>query len=321
MQYTFIGVIVSLISIAMLSYAIYAWSNGGINLADIVFVLITISSGFIGLSDLHYNIIYIKQELNTIENALEPFAKTHDIQDIKAAKKLKNKGGEIEFKNVYFAYDKGKNIFEGLNLKIKSGEKVGLVGASGSGKTTIINLLQRSYDVDAGQILIDGQDIAKVTQESLHKSIALVPQDTSLFHRTIAENICYANPTASKKSIADCAKKACAEAFIKEKENHYKTIVGDRGGKLSGGERQRVAIARAILQNAPILILDEATSSLDTTSEIFIQQAISEAVQGKSVIAIAHRLSTIKSMDRIIVLEKGKIVEEGKPEEIGRAHV
>ena len=193
---------------------------------------------------------------------------------------------------------------------------MGLVGVSGSGKSTLLNLLLRAYDVNAGEILIDGQNISRVSQESLHQNIGVIPQDTSLFHRSIADNIAYGKPNAGFKEIIQAAEDACADAFIREKAEGYQARVGDKGVKLSGGERQRIAIARAILKDAPILILDEATSSLDSETEAQIQQGISRLIQNKTVVAVAHRLSTLKAMDRIVVLDKGRIIEEGTPDEL-----
>jgi ATP-binding cassette subfamily B protein len=202
-------------------------------------------------------------------------------------------------------------VFDELNLHIQSGEKIGLVGPSGGGKSTLTRLMLRFDDVQAGSITIDGQNIADVTQASLRQNIAYVPQEPLLFHRTIGENISYGRPEAKQSEIAEAARKAKADEFITKLADGYKTVVGERGVKLSGGQRQRVAIARAILKDAPILILDEATSALDSESEVLIQQALWELMKGRTAIVIAHRLSTIQKMDRIIVLDDGKIVEEG----------
>lgn len=258
-------------------------------------------------------------DLNTtfgkLKAAMIPFEEKHEITDEPKAKKICIRGGEIEFKNVKFSYDH-KTVFRKLNLKILPGEKIGIVGASGSGKSTLINLLQRAYDIQGGEILIDGQNIAKVKQNSLHDEIALIPQDTSLFHRTIGQNIAYGNLRATQAEIENAAKLAYADEFILDLPKGYQTKVGEKGVKLSGGQRQRIAIARAILKNSPILILDEATSALDSEAEKYIQKAMKNLMKKKTVIAIAHRLSTLKEMDRIIVLDKGKIVQEGKIEEL-----
>ena len=240
----------------------------------------------------------------------------HGIKDIPHATDLKVKEGKIEFKNVDFDYHHARAILKKFNLIINPGERIALIGPSGGGKTTIVKLLLRMYDLPSGQILIDGQDVAKVTQESLWQNISLVPQDPILFHRSLSENIRYGQPKATDEEIVAAAKTARCHEFIGELSDGYNTYVGERGIKLSGGERQRVAIARAILHNAPILILDEATSSLDSESENLIQTALNELMINKTVIVIAHRLSTIKKMNRIMVIEKGEIIEEGSHQEL-----
>lgn len=235
----------------------------------------------------------------------------HEIRDVPLAKDLKVKAGEIEYQKVDFSYHETRSILKNFNLSIASGEKIALVGPSGAGKSTLVKLLLRMHDVTAGKILIDSQNIAKVTQESLWKNIALVPQDPILFHRTLRENIRYGRFDATDDEVEAAAKLAHCHEFITELQAGYETYVGERGVKLSGGERQRVAIARAILKNAPILLLDEATSSLDSESEYFIQDALNNLMKGKTVIMIAHRLSTIMSADRILVIDRGIVVEEG----------
>ena len=220
------------------------------------------------------------------------------------------------FNNITYHYNNKENLFEKFNLKIKSGEKVGLVGHSGSGKSTLIKLLVRYYDVTGGKIIVGGEDIKQVRQESLRAKIAVIPQDTTLFNRTIMENIRYGNVYASDADVIKAAKMAYADEFIRELPHGYNSKVGERGVMLSGGERQRIAIARAILKDAPILILDEATSALDSESERYIQKSLKKLMRGKTVIAIAHRLSTLKEMDRLVVMDKGKIVEEGAHDEL-----
>ncbi|MBR6134462.1 ABC transporter ATP-binding protein [Candidatus Saccharibacteria bacterium] len=235
-----------------------------------------------------------------------------DVKDIADAKALKVEKGEIDFENIRFKHADAKEaIFNNFSLSIKPGERVGLVGISGSGKTTLTKLLLRFADVDDGEIKIDGQNIGEVQQISLRENIAYVPQETSLFHRSIAENIAYAKPDASRKEIIRAAKLANAHDFIMSLPDGYDTLVGERGIKLSGGQRQRVAIARAILKDAPILVLDEATSALDSESEALIQDALEKLMKGRTSIVVAHRLSTIASMDNIVVLEGGKIIEQG----------
>ena len=241
-----------------------------------------------------------------------------ELNDIKNAQKLVVKKGEIKLASVDFKYEQSAQdaVFSNLNLKLEAGKKTGLAGRSGGGKTTLTKLLLRFIDIDAGAIYIDGQDISKVTQASLRSSIAYVPQEPFLFHRSLRENIAYGKPSASDKEIRDAAHKAHALEFIEALPKGFNTIVGERGVKLSGGQRQRIAIARAILKDAPILVLDEATSALDSESEKLIQASLDELMKDRTSIVIAHRLSTIAKLDRIIVLDEGKIVEDGTHAEL-----
>jgi ATP-binding cassette subfamily B protein len=247
---------------------------------------------------------------------MEELVAIHDepigIADADDARPINVEGGRIVFDNVTFLY--GGHVaplYDGLSVDIRAGERVGLVGRSGSGKTTFVKLVQRLYDVSGGRILIDGQDIAKATQQSLRSQIAIVQQDPILFHRSLAENIAYGRPGAGMAAIEQAARLANAHDFIQRLPKGYGTLVGERGVKLSGGERQRVALARAFLADAPVLILDEATSSLDSESEGLIQQAMVRLMKGRTSIVIAHRLSTVRSMDRILVFDRGEIVEQG----------
>jgi ATP-binding cassette, subfamily B, bacterial len=224
--------------------------------------------------------------------------------------------GAIRYENIKFAHPDGLQVFDGLNLMIRPGEKVGLVGPSGAGKSTLVKLLRRQFEPQAGRILIDAQDISHVTWDSLNEAIAEVPQVASIFHRAVRDNIRYAKPGADEGEVLHAATEAYAHDFITGRTTGYDTIVGEQGIKLSGGERQRVAIARALVKDARILVLDEATSSLDSESEHLIQQALWTLMQGRTVIAIAHRLSTIAGMDRIVYLEAGRIVEEGPHREL-----
>jgi len=247
---------------------------------------------------------------------MEELVEIHDepigIADAPDAKPIGIQGGRIEFAEVTFHYGGHRApLYDGLSVDIRAGERVGLVGRSGSGKTTFVKLVQRLYDVSGGKILIDGQDIAKATQQSLRSQIAMVQQDPILFHRSLAENIVYGRPCASTAAIEQAARLANAHEFILRLPRGYGTLVGERGVKLSGGERQRVALARAFLADAPVLILDEATSSLDSESEALIQQAMVRLMKGRTSIVIAHRLSTVRSLDRILVFDRGEIVEEG----------
>jgi ATP-binding cassette, subfamily B, bacterial len=258
------------------------------------------------------------REYGNIQEGLKEILVPHDIIDQPEAAALSVTAGEIVWQDVTFEY--GVNaVFDHFDLTIRSGERVGLVGPSGAGKTTFVSLLLRQHEVSGGSIMIDGQNIAMATQESLRAAIAVVPQEPLLFHRTIRENIAYGNAAAAESAIETAAKQAQAHDFIMSLPEGYDTLVGERGVKLSGGQKQRVAIARAMLKNAPILVLDEATSALDSESEVAIQKALHELMVGKTVIAIAHRLSTLREMDRIIVLESGKIVEDGPHEVLARA--
>jgi ABC-type multidrug transport system fused ATPase/permease subunit len=249
--------------------------------------------------------------VGSIRDSLAMLIVPREIRDRPGAAELAVTRGEIAFDRVGFAYDHKKPIFDGLELTIPAGQRVGLIGHSGAGKTTLVALLMRLYDVQRGALRIDGQSIAEVTQASLRRSIGLIPQDVILFHRTLMENIRYGRPGASDAEVMRAAERAHAHAFITALPEGYHTLVGERGVKLSGGQRQRIAIARALLKNAPILVLDEATSALDSEAEALIQAGINEAMIGKTVIAIAHRLSTLAHLDRLLVVDKGVIVEDG----------
>jgi ATP-binding cassette subfamily B protein len=251
------------------------------------------------------------EEWSILENALCTIYAPLRVQDIPHAKIVQVTQGCIEFRQVRFGYTARSPLFSNLSLTIRSGEKVGLVGPSGCGKTTLISLLLRLFDLQAGAILIDGQDISQVTQDSLRSAIGMIPQDPLLFHRSLEENIAYGSFNASHQQVVQAAVKAHADDFISKLPEGYASLVGERGMKLSGGQRQRIAIARAFLKNAPILILDEATSQLDSVVERKIQTSLWELMQGKTALVVAHRLSTLLSMDRIIVLDKGAVVEEG----------
>lgn len=252
----------------------------------------------------------------TIKQGLNLIMAPVDIQDKLVAQDIKVTRGEIVFDEVQFFYEGSEPLFQNKSVVIESGQKVGLVGYSGSGKTTFINIILRLFDVTSGRILIDGQDIKEVTQDSLHRAIGVIPQDPSLFNRTLKENIRYGKPDALDEEIIAAARRAYAHDFIMSLENGYDTMVGERGLKLSGGQRQRIAIARAILKNAPILILDEATSQLDSITERYIQDSLQSLMQGKTTLVIAHRLSTLLSMDRLLVFERGEIVQDGTHEEL-----
>lgn len=301
----------------LMTIAVYLWIHKQISVGDVVYIFTVIGGSLLGTIQMMMDTFDGKMyQLSLLEKNLELFNEEPQIIDAENAHNLRANCKNIEIKNLCFAYENGNPIINNLNLSIKAGEKVGLVGVSGGGKTTLIHLLQRLENTPPKMLFINGHDITELSQESLHKLIAFIPQDTSLFHRTIAENMAYGTFNATKKQIEDAAKMAYLADFINDLPQKYDTLVGDKGIKLSGGQRQRVAIARAILKNSPILILDEATSALDSESENYIQKAMKKLMKGKTVIAIAHRLSTLKEMDRIIVLDKGKIIEQGKIEDL-----
>lgn len=261
------------------------------------------------------------ENLGTVQDGMLTLSKPHTVIDKANAKPLTVEKGEIKFEHVNFAYDPKKPLLKDFNLTIKAGEKVGLVGRSGAGKSTLTNLLLRFYDVQNGQISIDGQNVADITQESLRSQIGLVTQDTSLLHRSVRENLMYGRPNATEEEMFKAVERAAAAEFIPNLQDAkgrtgFDAHVGERGVKLSGGQRQRIAIARVMLKDAPILLLDEATSALDSEVEVAIQDNLTELMEGKTVVAIAHRLSTIMAMDRLIVLDKGEIVEQGSHDEL-----
>lgn len=297
-------------------YMFYSWQHDYLTTGEVVFIFntswnITTMAWIAGLE-----IPQLFKEIGVCKQALTIIRDPHDIIDAPQAKSLVVKHGEIVFDNVTFKYQKNVTLFQDKNIVIQAGEKVGLVGFSGSGKTTFVNLILRNYDVEKGRILIDGQDIAKVTQESLREQISIIPQDPTLFHRTLMENIRYGRLDATDEEVVEASKKAHCHEFIMKMPEKYDALVGERGVKLSGGQRQRIAIARAILKNAPILILDEATSALDSVTENEIQEGLDILMQGHTSLVIAHRLSTLSGMDRILVFKEGKIVENGSHDEL-----
>ena len=257
------------------------------------------------------NLLAFFEQLGVLTDSLETVTKPHEIVDVPGAKALAVTGGAIEIRDMTFHYADGTPVFTGLNLSIAAGEKIGLVGPSGAGKSTLLRLLRRQFHIQGGAIYVDGQDIAGVTWDSLHEAFAEVPQTPSVFHRSVRDNITYGRPSATDDEMIQAAKLAHCHEFIAARKGGYEAVVGEKGMKLSGGERQRVAIARAFLKNAPILILDEATSSLDSEAEHLIQDGLMKLMEGRTVIAVAHRLSTIMHLDRIIVLENGAIAEQG----------
>jgi ATP-binding cassette subfamily B protein len=299
----------------LLSVSLWLWQQGRASPGDVAYVLTSfmLVNGY--LRDVGQHIREAQHAVNDLEDVVEYAMTTPEVLDRPGASTISVHRGDIRFEGVRFCYPRsGEPVFDDLCLTIEPGEKVALVGHSGSGKSTFVKLLQRLYDLDGGRITIDEQDISRVTQASLRENIALVPQEPILFHRTLAENIAYGRPDADLRAIQSAARLAEADGFIRGLPEGYDTLVGERGVKLSGGERQRVAIARAILADLPILILDEATSSLDSISELSIQRALDRLMQGRTTLVIAHRLSTVRQVDRILVFEKGRIVEEGSHE-------
>ena len=313
---SFQALLMIILEIGIMFYAVTLWQKGSITVGDFVLIQTYLSIIIMRLWNFGRIIRNYYENMAEAYEMTEILERPHGIKDSKSAKSLKVEKGEIEFKNVNFAYNRTNKVISNFNLKIESKEKIGIIGPSGSGKSTLINLLLRNYDLDHGKIKIDSQKISSITQESLWKNISLVNQDSILFHRTLKDNIKYGKLNATDKEVYQASKLANAHKFIINFPEEYNTYVGERGVKLSGGERQRVTIARAILKNSPILVLDEATSSLDSVSEELIQDALYNLMKDKTVIVIAHRLSTIMKMDRIVVIDKGKIVEQGNHQEL-----
>ncbi|HEY8963114.1 MAG TPA: ABC transporter ATP-binding protein [Alphaproteobacteria bacterium] len=298
-------------------FSVWEWSHGRMTPGDVMyfFMMTGIVSSY--MRDFGAQLRQLQNNVNDLDPVAAYMQMIPAIVDVPNAPEIKVTQGTIDFDNVRFGYKPElMPLFDNMSVTIKPGENIALVGRSGSGKTSFVKLVQRLYDIQGGEIRIDGQNIAKVTQESLHQSIALVPQEPVLFHRTLAQNIAYAKPEASMDVIRQAAKDAFIDDFILSLPEAYETLVGERGVKLSGGERQRVAIARALVADRPILILDEATSSLDSVSETLIQQALEKLMQNRTTLVIAHRLSTIRKADRILVFAGGKIVEEGSHEQL-----
>ncbi len=307
----FKGLVCNVMIGAMVYYLCTLYVDNKITLGDFSLILMICSTISDEIWNLMRDIGRLVEEVGICNQALTLISSPIGIIDAKNAEELKVNKGEIEFKNVSFKYLKNDKLFDNLSIKIASGSKIGLVGYSGSGKSTFISLIVRAFDIYSGDILIDNKNIKLVTQDSLRRSISYIPQDPSLFHRTLMENIRYGRIEASDDEVINAAKLANAHEFIIKTEMGYNSLVGERGTKLSGGQRQRIAIARAILKNAPILILDEATSALDSHTEELIQDSLKTLMRDKTTIVIAHRLSTLLHMDRIIVLDKGRIVEDG----------
>jgi ATP-binding cassette subfamily B protein len=301
------------LTIALLAWAIMLWQRGSATTGDVVLVCTLGLSILSATRDLAVALVDVTQHVARLTEAIATLLLPHELRDHPEAEPLVKIGAAIAFNNISFRYPGGVQVFDKFSLRLQPGQRVGLVGQSGGGKSSLFVLLQRFYDVQHGSITIDGQDIARVTQQSLREAISVVPQDISLFHRSIMENIRYGRPNATDNEVLRAAIAARCD-FVETLPEGMATIVGDRGIKVSGGQRQRIAIARAFLKDAPILLLDEATAALDSESEEAIREALSRLMRGRTVIAIAHRLATLRNFDRVVLLQDGRIVEDGSPD-------
>src|SRR6266481_7172387 len=315
----FHAAITVVLTIALLAWAIVLWQNGAATAGDVVLVCTLGLSILHATRDLAVALVDVTQHLARLSEALATLLVPHRLRDHPQATSLVRTGATVAFENIDFCYPDGRRVFSNFSLRIEPGQRAGLVGQSGCGKSTLFVLLQRFYDVQGGRILLGGQDVARVTQESLRAAIAVVPQDISLFHRSITENIRYGRPDASDADVYEAIVAANCGDFIENLPEGVATIVGDRGVKLSLGQRQRIGIARAFLKDAPILLLDEATSALDSDSEEAVRQALDRLMGGRTVIAIAHRLSSLRNFDRIVVLQAGRGCEDGPPQVLVRS--
>jgi ATP-binding cassette subfamily B protein len=300
----------------VLYYALVLWGRGEISVAEFVVASTTTLLIINEARNLSRRFLEFFEYGGNLANGVYTIVRPHEIVDVPGAVRTTIDRGRIEYRDVTFGYTPEQPIFQHLSVTIPAGQRVGLVGFSGSGKSTFVSLILRLYDPQGGQILIDGQDIGAMTQDSLHSQLSLIPQDPNLFHRTLRENIRYGRLEASDAEVIDAARKAHAHDFITKIKDQYASLVGERGVKLSGGQRQRIAIARVVIKNAPVLILDEATSSLDSITEQAIQETLNDVMQDKTVIVVAHRLSTIAHLDRILVFDQGRIVEDGRHAEL-----
>ena len=312
LRITHAGVTVVL-TIALLAWAVTLWQRGAATTGDVVLVCTLGLSILSATRDLAVALVDVTQHAARLTEAIATLLLPHELKDHPEAEPLVKTGAAVTFNNIKFRYPGGLKVFDKFSLRIQAGQRVGLVGQSGGGKSTLFTLLQRFYDVQRGAIMIDGQDIARVTQQSLREAIAVVPQDISLFHRSIMENIRYGRTSATDNEVLRAAIAARCD-FIEALPEGMETIVGDRGIKVSGGQRQRIAIARAFLKDAPILLLDEATAALDSESEEAIREALSRLMRGRTVVAIAHRLATLRSFDRVVMLQGGRIIDDGPPD-------
>jgi ATP-binding cassette subfamily B protein len=301
------------LTICMLAWAIQLWQQGAATTGDVVLVCTLGLSILSATRDLAVALVDVTQHFARLTEAIATLLLPHELKDHPEAAPLVKSGAAIAFNNISIRYPGGGQVFDKFSLRIQPGQRVGLVGQSGGGKSSLFTLLQRFYDVQAGSITIDGQDISRVTQQSLREAISVVPQDISLFHRSIMENIRYGRPTATDDEVLRAAMAARCD-FIDSLPQGMATIVGDRGIKVSGGQRQRIAIARAFLKDAPILLLDEATAALDSESEEAIREALSRLMRGRTVVAIAHRLATLRNFDRVVMLQAGRVIDDGPPD-------
>jgi ATP-binding cassette subfamily B protein len=307
------AVVTIILTIALLAWAITLWQQGAASTGDVVLVCTLGLSILSATRDLAVALVDVTQHIARLTEAVATLLLPHELKDHPEAEPLIRSGAAVAFNNVSFHYPGGAQVFEKFSLRIQPGQRVGLVGHSGGGKSSLFALLQRFYDIQRGSVTIDGQDISRVTQQSLREAISVVPQDISLFHRSIMENIRYGRPNATDDEVLRAAIAARCD-FIENLPEGMDTMVGDRGIKVSGGQRQRIAIARAFLKDAPILLLDEATAALDSDSEEAIREALSRLMRGRTVIAIAHRLATLRNFDRVVVLQGGRIIEDGPPD-------
>ena len=312
------AVITVILTLGLLAWALLLWQRGGITTGEVVLACTLSLSILHATRDLAVALVDVTQHLARLSEALVTLLVPHELRDRPNAAALIKCGVGVSLEKVSFCYPDGRHVFDHLDLRLLPGQRVGLIGHSGAGKSTLLQLLQRFYDPQRGRVLIDNQDIATVTQESLRAAIGVVPQDVSLFQRSVMENIRYGRPHAADEDVCAAAAAARSLDFIATLPDGMDTLVGERGVKLSGGQRQRIAIARAFLKDAPLLLLDEATSSLDSESEATIREALDRLMRGRTVIAIAHRLATVRDFDRIIVLRAGQIVQDGPPDQLMR---
>jgi ATP-binding cassette subfamily B protein len=313
----FHAIVTILLTLGLVAWAIMLWQRGQATTGDVVLACTLALSVLNATRDLAVALVDITQHIARLSEAVATLLVPHELRDDPQAAPLVRRGASVKFEHVDFTYPDGQRIFADFSLNILPGERVGLVGHSGGGKSTLFALLQRFYDVQGGEILLDGQNVARVTQESLRAAMAIVPQDISMFHRSVTDNIRYGRPEATDEEVMQAAFAARCD-FIEQLPQGMRTIVGERGVRLSGGQRQRIAIARAFLKDAPLILLDEATSALDTESEEAIREALGQLMNRRTVIAIAHRLSTVRNFDRIVVLQTGRVAQDGAPDVLMR---